>query len=130
MPEGDYEGAGETIEMSLQNWYYCLNGLAAEYNQAKQYNWDAGKAPVEARLQILAALEEQVIKKSYSVMLIGDYSGSLLGGKFSNFFEEDYNTFMGFGGFRYMVVNYTDAEWSTYVANNNNDLTTEYKKTA
>lgn len=130
MPEGDYAGAGETIEMSLQNWYYCLNGLAAEYNQAKQYNWDAGKAPVEARLQILAALEEQVIKKSYSIMLIGDYSGSLLGGKFSNFFEEDYNTFMGFGGFRYMVVNYTDAEWSTYVTNNNNDLTTEYKKTA
>lgn len=130
MPEGDYEGAGETITMGLQNWYYCLNGLAAEYNQQYNYNWDAGKAPVEARLAILAALEEQVIKKSYSVMLIGDYSGSLLGGKFSNFYEDDYNTFMGFGGMRYMVVNYTDDEWTAYVASNNGDLTAEYKKTA
>ena len=130
MPEGDYAGAGETITMGLQNWYYCLNGLAEEYDAMYTYNWDAGKAPVEARLKILAALEEQVIKKSYSIMLIGEYSGSLLGGKFSNFYEDDYNTFMGFGGLRYMVVNYTDAEWSTYVASNNNDLTAEYKKTA
>lgn len=130
LPEGDYEGAGETLTMGLQNWYYCLNGLAAEYNATYKYNWDAGKAPVEARLKILAALEEQVIKKSYSIMLIGEYSGSLLGGKFTNFYEDDYNTFMGFGGLRYMVVNYTDAEWATYVSSNNNDLTTEYKKTA
>ena len=130
MPAGDYAGAGETITMSLQNWYFCLNGLADEYNAAQRYNFDAGKAPVEARLMILAALEEATIKKSYSVMLIGDYSGSLLGGQFSNFYEDDYNTFMGFGGMRYMTVNYTDLEWAAYVANNGNDLTTEYKKTA
>ena len=31
MPAGDYIGAGETLTMSLQNWYSCLNGLAKEY---------------------------------------------------------------------------------------------------
>ncbi|MBR3879534.1 MAG: hypothetical protein IKJ24_05375, partial [Clostridia bacterium] len=35
MPAGDYEGAGETITMSIQNWYYCLNGLAASEEQEK-----------------------------------------------------------------------------------------------
>ena len=127
MPAGDYEGAGETITMSIQNWYYCLNGLAATENQAKTYNWSEGYAPVEARLMILSALEEVTIKESRSVMLIADGGGSFLGAKFS-YFSEDEHTFMGFGGIRYMEVNYTDAEWADFVAANNNDLSAEYKK--
>ena len=127
MPEGDYEGAGETITMSVQNWYYCLNGLAATENQVKTYNWSEGYAPVEARLMILSALEELTIKESRSVMLIADGGGSFLGAKFSYFSDEEH-TFMGFGGMRYMEVNYTDDEWAAYVAQNNNDLSAEYKK--
>ena len=127
MPAGDYAGAGETITMSIQNWYYCLNGLAETENQAKTYNWGEGFAPVEARLMILSALEEVTIKESRSVMLIADGGGSFLGAKFS-YFSEDEHTFMGFGGLRYMEVNYTDAEWAAYVAQNNNDLSAEYKK--
>ena len=127
MPAGDYAGAGETITMSVQNWYYCLNGLAETENQAQTYNWGAGFAPVEARLMILSALEELTIKESRSVMLIADGGGSFLGAKFS-YFSEDEHTFMGFGGLRYMEVNYTDAEWTEFVAANNNDLSNEYKK--
>ena len=127
LPAGDYEGAGETITMSVQNWYYCLNGLATEENQAKKYNWNAGFAPAEARLTILSALEELVIKESRSVMLIADSGGSFLGAKF-RYFSDVENVFMGFGGIRYMEVNYTDAEWAAFVAQNNNDLSTEYKK--
>jgi len=128
MPAGDYEGAGETITMSVQNWYFCLNGLAETEKQAKTYNWGEGFAPVEARLMILSALEEITIKESRSVMLIADGGGSFLGAKFS-YFSEDEHTFMGFGGLRYIEVNYTDAEWAAYVAANNNDLSAEYKKT-
>ena len=127
MPAGDYEGAGETITMSVQNWYYCLNGLAETEKQAKTYNWGEGFAPVEARLMILSALEELTIKESRSVMLIADGGGSFLGAKFS-YFSEDEHTFMGFGGMRYIEVNYTDAEWTDFVAQNNNDLSAEYKK--
>ena len=133
MPEGDYEGAGQTITMSIQNWYFCLNGLAAENEAPVQYNWDAGFAPTEARLTILSALEEAAIKESRSVMLIADSGGSFLGAKFGNF-SESYNTFMGFGGIRYMVVKYTDAEWDAYVSytcstSASGDLSAEYKKT-
>ena len=127
MPAGDYAGAGETITMSIQNWYFCLNGLAETENQAKTYNWDAGFAPTEARLMILSALEEVTIKESRSVMLIADGGGSFLGAKFS-YFSEDEHTFMGFGGMRYIEVNYTDAEWAEFVAANNNDLSAEYMK--
>ena len=127
MPAGDYDGAGETITMSVQNWYYCLNGLAETEHQAKTYNWGEGFAPVEARLMILSALEELTIKESRSIMLIADGGGSFLGAKFS-YFSEDEHTFMGFGGMRYMEVNYTDAEWAAFVAENNNDLSAEYKK--
>ena len=129
LPAGSYEGAGQTITMSLVNWFDCLNGLAETNNRTYKYNWDAGKAPADVRLVILAALEEQVIKKAYSVMLIGEYSGSLLSPKFTNI-SYDYNTFMGFGGIRYMLVNYTDTEWADFVKANNNDLTSEYKKAA
>ena len=127
MPAGEYEGAGEEITMSVQNWYYCLNGQAGTENQPKTYNWGEGFAPVEARLMILSALEELTIKESRSVMLIADGGGSFLGAKFS-YFSEDEHTFMGFGGMRYMEVNYTDAEWAAFVAENNNDLSAEYKK--
>ena len=127
MPAGDYAGAGETITMSVQNWYFCLNGLAETENQVQTYNWGEGFAPVEARLMILSALEEITIKESRSVMLIADGGGSFLGAKFS-YFSEDEHTFMGFGGIRYMEPNYTDAEWAEFVAANNNDLSAEYMK--
>ena len=130
MPAGDYDGAGQTITMSIQNWYFCLNGLAAENDAPKTYNWDAGFAPTEARLTILSALEEAVIKESRSIMLIADSGGSFLGAKFANF-SDSYNTFMGFGGIRYMVVKYTDAEWAAYTAYEcyyNTDLSSVYKK--
>ena len=127
MPAGDYAGAGETITMSVQNWYFCLNGLAETENQPKTYNWDAGYAPTEARLIILSALEELTIKESRSVMLIAESGGSFLGAKFA-YFSDVENVFMGFGGIRYMEVVYTDAEWTAFVAANNNNLEAEYKK--
>ena len=127
MPEGEYDGAGETFTMSLQNWYFCLNGLAASKDAPVVKNWDEGYAPAHARLTILAALEEAVIEESYSVMLIGDAGGSFLGAKFSHFSEE-YNTFMGFGGMRYLEVNYNDGEWAEFLTKYNNDLTEFYKQ--
>ena len=127
MPAGDYAGAGETITMSVQNWFFCLNGLAATEDQDYTYNWDANNAPNEARLTILSALEELVIKESRSVMLISDAGGSFLGAKFS-YVSDVQNVFMGFGGIRYLVINYTDAEWEAYVNANNGDLSAEYKK--
>ena len=128
MPEiADWEFSGQELTMSVQNWYFCLNSLAESENQPVKHNFGAGFAPTEARLVILAALEEVAIKECRSIMLIADSGGSFLGAKFS-YFSDSYNTFMGFGGIRYMEVNYNNSEWAAYVASMGGDLSAEYKK--
>jgi hypothetical protein len=122
MPEGDYAGAGETITMSVLYWYYCLNGWGGEYN------WNANNAPSVARMTILAAIEEFVLDDSRIIPIIRDASGSFLGAKFS-YISEDYNAFMGYGGIRYMIANYTDDEWEAYLSENDYNLSQEYVKT-
>ncbi len=127
MPAGDYEGAGQKHKMSVVNWYFCLNGIAEDEGQPKKFNWGEGFAPYEARLEVLAMLEEYVLSKYFSLQCSFDAEMALDGAKFSSI-SEDYNTFMGYGGIRYYIVNYTDAEWDAFVAQNGGDLTTEYKK--
>ena len=60
-------------------------------------------------------------------MLIGDAGGSFHSAKYS-YVSYDYNTFMGYGGMRYLIVEYTDTEWADFVKANNNDLSEVYKK--
>lgn len=128
MPEGDYAGAGEELTMSVLNWYCCLNGIAESYPVSEKYNWGAGFIPEEDRLQLLAALEELVLEQYFTVITTSEYSASVVSAKF-DYISDDYNIFMGFGGVRYMTPNYNDGEWADFVASQNNDLATEYKKT-
>ena len=128
MPEVDdgttYPGEGQEMTMSLFNWYCCLNGIAESYGQTEKYNWGAGAIPEEARLQLTTRLEEEVLEQYTSIMTTSQYTASLQGAQFSNICDE-YNVFMGYGGYRYMQVNYTNGEWAEYVASTN--LETEYK---
>ena len=128
MPEGDYEGAGEELTMSVYNWYCCLNGLAEAYSQPYTYNWGAGFIPEDARLELTARLEELTLEQYYTIATTSEYSAEVTGAKFT-YLTDEYNIFMGFGGYRYMTVNYTDSEWTQYVADHNGDLTSEYTKT-
>lgn len=128
MPEGDYEGAGEELTMSVYNWYCCLNGMAEAYNQPNTYNWGAGFIPEDARLELTARLEELTLEQYYTIATTSEYSAEVTGAKFT-YLTDEYNIFMGFGGYRYMTVNYTDSEWTQYVADHNGDLTSEYTKT-
>ena len=127
MPTGSYDGAGQEFTMSVFNWYCCLNGIADSYQQQTRKNWGAGAIPEEARMTLLAALEKLILEKYYTIITTSEYSASLLGAKFS-YIDDEYNTFMGFGGIRYMKVNYTDKEWEDFVKKNNNNLESEYKK--
>ncbi len=127
MPAGDYDGAGQTLTMSVVNWYFCLNGNAAKEEQPYTFNWGEGYAPYEARLEVLAMLEEYVLSKFFSLQCSFDAEMALDGAKFQSI-SDSYNTFMGYGGIRYNIVNYTDAEWDEFVKANNGDLTAEYKK--
>lgn len=128
MPEGNYDGAGETLTMSVYNWYCCLNGIASANGQPYEYNWGAGFVDESVRLELTAAIEEKVIEQYYSIPCTSQYSATVQGAKFS-YISDEYNTFMGFGGMRYMIVNYNDSEWDSFVSQHGGDLATEYQRT-
>lgn len=110
------DGGDITETMSLMDWWYCLNG----YSGCK-YDWSENGLPQEKRLQLIAALEEQILESYWSVVLYGSYSASMLSYKI-DYISYDYNTFMGYGGLRYMTYNYDDAEWAAAVAAQGNQL--------
>ncbi len=127
MPDGDYEGAGQELTMSVYNWYCCLNGIAESRQQECTYNWGSGFVDEDVRLKVLSKLEEVVIGKYFSIPTTSQYSATVSSAKF-RYISEDYNVFMGYGGMRYLQPNYDDAEWAEYVSSQGNDLTSEYKK--
>ncbi|MGM9644607.1 MAG: ABC transporter substrate-binding protein [Eubacteriales bacterium] len=104
------DGADVTETMSLMEWYDCLNGAAGA-----KYDWSATALENEQRLQLIAALEEQVLGVYYTVPLYNNFAASLISYKV-DYITYEYNTFMGYGGIRYMTYNYNDAEWAEAVA--------------
>ena len=104
----DPDGAGEEygeITMSLMDWYDCLNG-----NTGAKYDWSEGAVDVEIRLGIIAQLEGVILKQYYTVPLYNYYSAQLRSYKIE-YGSNTYNTFMGYGGIRYITYNYDDASW-------------------
>ncbi len=77
-------------------------------------------AEVKAKPEF-AALEKEVLKVYYTVPLYNNFSASLLSYKV-DYVTYEYNTFLGYGGVRYMTYNYTDAEWAKVIAENNGEL--------
>lgn len=103
------KGVGENGEditetMSLMDWYDCLNGYG-------KYDWSSNALEESQRLQLIAALEEAVLTKYYTVPLSYSFGASLLSYKV-DYITYEYNTFMGYGGMKYMTYNYTDEEWA------------------
>lgn len=92
-----------TYQTNLLDWYALLNG-----------DWKSGFLDEEYRLDLIAALEGQVLNHYYTVPLTNRFSASLMSYK-TDYVTYDYNTFMGYGGLRYMTYNYDDAEWTAYV---------------
>lgn len=101
----DYTGTHTILE-----WYNYLNGL-------KEGAPSFVKAPDDSKLDLIAALEERILKTYWSCPMLSAYSASLKGFK-SDYISYDYNTFMAYGGLRYMTYNYNDQEWYDYVKAN------------
>ena len=109
-------GADVTETMSLMDWYNCLNG-----DPNAKYDWSSGALEESQRLQLIAALEKEVLGVYYTVPLYNNFSASLISYKV-DYITYEYNTFMSYGGMRYMTYNYDDAAWATAVAEQNGQL--------
>ena len=115
--KGVAEDGGDITEtMSLIEWYDCLNGAAGA-----KYDWSETALPNSKRLQLIAALEKEVLKVYYTVPLYNNFSASLISYKV-DYITYEYNTFMGYGGMKYMTYNYDDAAWAAEVQKQNGEL--------
>ena len=110
------DGSDIEEEMSLMDWYDCLNGA-----KGAKYDWSATAIPQEQRLQLIAALEKEVLQVYYSVPLYNSFAASMLSYKI-DYITYEYNTFMGYGGIKYMTYNFDDAEWAAFVKDNGGNL--------
>ena len=114
-------GVGENGEditdtMSLLDWYACLNG-----DSSAKYDWSSSALHESQRLQLIAALEKEVLKVYYTVPLENSFSASLISYQ-CDYVTYEYNTFMGYGGVKYMTYNFDDAAWAAEVAKQGNEL--------
>ena len=115
--KGVAEDGGDITEtMSLIDWYNCLNGAAGA-----KYDWSETALPNAKRLQLIAALEQEVLKVYYTVPLYNNFGASLISYKV-DYITYEYNTFMGYGGMKYMTYNFDDAAWAAEVQKQNGEL--------
>lgn len=99
---------------NLEQWRLILQGKDGCPVNFKNF-------PMEDQLAALGAVETAILKEYYSIPVFSRYSASLMGYKV-DYVSYEYNTFMGYGGIRYMTFNYDDTAWAEFVASNNNIL--------
>ena len=104
------EGETVTDTLTWQIWSQSLEGTGKYANESN-----------EVKLAILALLEEKYLNLYYCIPMAGTTICSLLSYQVDEY-TQDYNIMYSFGGFRLMSWNYTDAEWTTYVASQGGKL--------
>lgn len=102
---------------NLEEWRLILQGKADCPVNFKNF-------PMDDQLAALGAVETAILEAYYSIPVYSRYSASLMGYKV-DYVSYDYNTFMGYGGIRYMKYNYDDTAWKAFVDSNNGTL--DYK---
>lgn len=111
-PDADHKDGVYTY--NLEQWRLILQGKDGCPVNFKNF-------PMEDQLTALGAVETAILKEYYSIPVFSRYSASLMGYKV-DYISYEYNTFMGYGGIRYMTFNYDDTAWAEFVASNNNIL--------
>ena len=85
------------------NWYQLLN-----------VEWAQGRLADDFRLEVIGALEKTILTQYYSVPISYLFTASMIS-KQVEYVTRDYNTFMAYGGLRYMTYKYNDGAWTEYV---------------
>lgn len=95
---GDKASSGQNT-----NWYQLLN-----------VEWAQGKLADNFRLEVIGALEKTILTQYYSVPISYSFTASMIS-KQVEYVSRNYNTFMAYGGLRYMTYKYNDGAWTEYV---------------
>lgn len=117
-PDADHEDGIYTY--NLEQWRLILQGKEDCPVNFKNF-------PMEDQLAALGAVEAAILKEYYSVPVFSLYSASLMGYK-TDYVTYEYNTFMGYGGIRYMSYNFDDTEWAAFVSEKGGTLNYKFGK--
>lgn len=132
----DIEYDGKVLRASVYDWgkvalggedinaFVVVNGEATKDTVAINGGTDADAS---LRLKILASVEGAVLEQ-YDMIPVGTQASAALKGMKIKYGSEEYVFGMGRGGIKYMTYNYTDAEWSAFVAAQGGKL--NYKEAA
>ena len=112
---------GADVTMNLKQWTEALNGTVVTIDGV-DYNFGDGIGDPEVRLQILAGIEKEVLL-TYNYLPFTVAGSKFLLSQKAYYVIEDYNPVMGRGGIAYLKYNYTDGEWTDYVASCGGNLT-------
>lgn len=116
----DEKHADGLYTYNLEQWRLILQG-----KDGCPVNFQ--KFPMEDQLTALGAVETAILKAYYSIPVYSRYTASLMGYK-TDYISYEYNTFMGYGGIRYMSYNFDDAEWAAFVADKGGTLNYKFGK--
>ena len=106
--KGDETHPGGEYTFNLEEWNSNMQGKADASVNFALY-------PTEDRLTILGAIETAVLNAYYSVPVYSRYTANLMSYK-CDYNSYEYNTFVGYGGMRYMTYHFDDTEWAEFVA--------------
>lgn len=106
------DGEDEEYTLTIDDWYNSLNGSDKGTEDFSLY-------PVDSQLAIVAALEQAALQSYWDIPTFYSFTAELHSYK-TEYATYEYNTFMSYGGVRYMTYNYNDAEWANYVASQPN----------
>lgn len=118
-PDADHENGIYTY--NLEQWRLILQGKDKDLPNFKK------NFSMEDQLTALGAVEAAILKEYYSVPVFSLYSASLMGYK-TDYVTYEYNTFMGYGGIRYMSYNFDDTEWAAFVSEKGGTLNYKFGK--
>lgn len=121
-PDADHENGVYTY--NLEQWRYILQGKEKEGEKLPNFK---NNFSMEDQLTALGAVEAAILKEYYSVPVFSLYYANLMGYK-TDYVTYEYNTFMGYGGIRYMSYNFDDTEWAAFVAEKGGTLNYKFGK--
>ncbi len=104
-PDADH--ADGVYTYNLEDWSANLQGKSGCKVNFKKFS-------TEDQLTALGAVETAILQQYYTIPVYSRYAASLMGYK-CDYVSYDYNTFMSYGGIRYMTYNYDDAGWTEFV---------------
>lgn len=106
-------GSEKAVTLTLKEWSDALSGTTVTVD-AVEYNFGAGVADLETRLNILAACEAELLATHNYLPMLQNGTMTLVSQQVY-YVTDNYNPFLGRGGIAYTKYRYDDVQWKQYV---------------